>query len=83
MIVKYPAIYEIDEKNNDYFNVFFPDLIGCLTSGKGLLEARNNAKIALSLQITSENDYKNHLPSKIEDLKNSPYLQIEYVEVEI
>ncbi len=47
---KYPAVFK--ETSNNEYSVFFPDLSGCISSGKGFEEAITMAKKALSLHLS-------------------------------
>ncbi|MDR3330591.1 MAG: type II toxin-antitoxin system HicB family antitoxin [Mycoplasmataceae bacterium] len=60
----YPAII-YKEKNT--YNIYFPDLEDCLTFGKTIEDAYENAIDALSLYLDGLNNL--HSPSKINDIK--------------
>lgn len=67
----YPAVFKEDE---DGYYVSFPDLDGCLSSGKTILEAYENSKEALRVFLDTTNDlYHREInePSKIESLLSS------------
>ena len=49
-MVCYPAVIEYD-REDDAYNVRFPDVPGCLTFGNNIDDARENAKEALSAYL--------------------------------
>ena len=65
-MIFYPAKIKLIKKDKSYL-VEFPDLPGCLTEGKTLEEAKQNAKDALTGYLASifERNFKVPKPSKI------------------
>lgn len=61
-MIKYPAQI-IYDKEDECFNVSFPDLEGCLTYGETIEEAQANAKEALSGYLESLDMRKIEIPS--------------------
>ena len=51
-MICYPAVVEYD-REDDMYNVAFPDLPGCLTFGDTIDDAKANAKEALSAYLES------------------------------
>jgi antitoxin HicB len=68
-MIRYKA--KIEKDDNGYL-VSFPDLMGCLSSGSTLKEAKDNAIEALDLYLEEANDPKWPLP-KAENYKGPSY----------
>ncbi len=69
MFYVYPAVFE---KENEYYNVSFPDLPGCLTFGSGQKQSFLLAEDALAtwLGISCEDEEQNPpVPSDMTNLK--------------
>ncbi len=70
MFYVYPAIFE---KENEYYNVSFPDLPGCLTFGSGQKQAFILAEDALAtwigIECDDEEEQNPPVPSDITSLK--------------
>ena len=66
-MINYPALIDLDGDGISY-NVRFPDLEGCLTYGRGLDEAKVNAREALSVYLESLDSRSRDIPksSKLE-----------------
>jgi len=62
----YPAIFE---KEDDMYNVFFPDLEGCYTSGENLEDALANAEDALALMLFHYETKNKNVPKPSEITK--------------
>ena len=64
-MISYPAIFEYD-KEDDVYNVRFPDFPGCYTYGDTVDEAKENAQEALSgfLESIDSRSLKVPKPSK-------------------
>lgn len=66
----YPAVFE---REDEFYNVSFPDIPGCFTCGHGLLEAYEMAKDAMELMIcdyfSPESSHEAPLPSFPESIK--------------
>ncbi len=55
----YPAIFK---QEGEYFNVSFPDLPGCNTFGKGLMESYDMAEDALALYLYTLEERNEEIP---------------------
>ena len=64
-MICYPAVIEYD-RADDAYNVSFPDLPGCLTFGRTLDEAKENAREALSAYLESIDSRKLKVPASSE-----------------
>ncbi len=82
MKYSFPAVFEKDKQDPKLINVTFPDLMGVVTFGEGMKEARFMAKDVLISML--EFDYvKNTKPTSLEKTKlNFPNKFVELVEVE-
>ncbi len=60
-MINYPALIDLDGDGISY-NVRFPDLEGCLTYGRGLDEAKVNAREALSVYLESLDSRSRDIP---------------------
>ncbi len=60
--IVYLAVLEPNEKDGGY-SVYFPDLPGCISYGKDILEAQKMAKEALELHIYGMKEDKEELPT--------------------
>ena len=81
MKYSFPAVFKVDEEDNNYINVYFPDIAGAVTFGEGMQDARRMAKdcllaIAEYLQITPASTLE-------ETQKNFPDDVVELVEVDL
>ena len=64
-MICYPAVIEYD-REDDTYNVGFPDLPGCLTFGDTIDDAKENAKEALSAYLESIDSRKLKVPASSE-----------------
>ncbi len=82
MKYSFPAVFEKDKENPKFINVTFPDLMGVVTFGEGMDDARFMAKDVLTSML--EFDYvKNTKPTSLEQTKlNFEGKIVELVEVE-
>ena len=64
-MICYPAVIEYD-REDDAYNVSFPDLPGCLTFGNTIDAAKENAKEALSAYLESIDSRKLKVPAASE-----------------
>ena len=64
-MICYPAVIEYD-REDDAYNVRFPDLPGCLTFGNTIDDAKENAKEALSAYLESIDSRKLKVPAASE-----------------
>ena len=64
-MICYPAVIEYD-RADDAYNVSFPDLPGCLTFGRTIDEAKENAREALSAYLESIDSRKLKVPASSE-----------------
>ena len=64
-MIFYPAVIEY-EREDDAYNVSFPDLPGCLTFGNTIDDAKENAKEALSAYLESIDSRKLKVPAASE-----------------
>ena len=64
-MICYPAVIEYD-REDDTYNVGFPDLPGCLTFGDTIDDAKENAKEALSAYLESIDSRKLKVPAASE-----------------
>ena len=64
-MICYPAVIEYD-REDDAYNVSFPDLPGCLTFGNTIDDAKENAKEALSAYLESIDSRKLKVPAASE-----------------
>ena len=78
----FPAIFEKDKENPKLINVTFPDLMGVVTFGEGMDDARAMAKDVL-LSMLDFDYVKNTKPTSLEKTKeNFKDKKVELVEVE-
>lgn len=78
----FPAIFEKDKENPKLINVTFPDLMGVVTFGEGMDDARAMAKDVL-LSMLDFDYVKNTKPTSLEKTKeNFKDKTVELVEVE-
>ena len=78
----FPAIFEKDKENPKLINVTFPDLMGVVTFGEGMDDARAMAKDVL-LSMLDFDYVKNTKPTSLEKTKeNFKGKIVELVEVE-
>ena len=78
----FPAIFEKDKENPKLINVTFPDLMGVVTFGEGMDDARAMAKDVL-LSMLDFDYVKNTKPTSLEKTKeNFKEKIVELVEVE-
>ena len=82
MKYSFPAIFEKDKSDAKFINVTFPDLMGVVTFGEGMEDARKMAKDVLCSML--DFDYiKNTKPTSLEKTKqNFKGKIVELVEVE-
>ena len=64
-MICYPAVIEYD-RADDAYNVSFLDLPGCLTFGRTIDEAKENAREALSAYLESIDSRKLKVPASSE-----------------
>ena len=64
-MICYPAVIEYD-RADDAYNVSFPNLPGCLTFGRTLDAAQENAREALSAYLESIDSRKLKVPASSE-----------------
>ena len=74
-MICYPAVIEYD-REDDAYNVSFPDLPGCLTFGNTIDDAKENAKEALSAYLESIDRRKLKVPAAA-DLAGNDVFPIE------
>ena len=55
----YPAIFK---QEGEYFNISFPDLPGCNTFGKGLMDSYDMAEDALALYLYTLEERNEDIP---------------------
>ncbi len=79
----YPAIFE--QNNDDSYTITFPDLPGCITEGKSIINAAKMAKNALNQWIEYLLDEKKDIPysSNIQTIKLTENQFANYVCIEI
>ena len=65
----YLAVFEPDSENG--YNVFFPDLPGCISYGSNIDNAKKNATEALSLHIYGIQEDGEKLPEPQESIINT------------
>ena len=63
---KYIAI--ISKINNRQYDVFFPDFLGCITSGNSFEDAKNMAQEALQLHVDGMIEDGDILPFQLENM---------------
>ena len=71
------------EKDDDGYSVIFPDLLGCLSYGSTLKEAREHAIEALDLYLEEANDPKWPLPKSVNHRGKNYYWIIPSPEISI
>ena len=60
--MKGTTYYAVFEPTSTGFSVYFPDILGCVTTGKKLLDANANAKEALELHLWGMEKDKEPIP---------------------
>ena len=81
MKYSFPAIFRIDNEDDRYINVVFPDIYGAVTFGENMEDAMHMAK---DLLIAMEDELKVSTPTSLEETRNNfPEDIVEMVEVEI
>lgn len=81
MKYSFPAIFRVDNEDDRYINVVFPDIYGAVTFGENMEDAMRMAK---DLLISMEDELKISIPTSLEETRNNfPEDIVEMVEVEI
>ena len=81
MKYSFPAIFRVDNEDDRYINVIFPDIYGAVTFGENMEDAMRMAK---DLLISMEDELKVSIPTSLEETRNNfPEDIVEMVEVEI
>lgn len=81
MKYSFPAIFRVDNEDDRYINVVFPDIYGAVTFGENMEDAMRMAK---DLLISMEDELKVSIPTSLEETRNNfPEDIVEMVEVEI
>lgn len=79
----YPAIFHTNEDNT--YTILFPDLPGCISEGKSLVDAMKMAENALTQWIEYLNDAKEEIPTpsnlKSIELENNEFASLIHAEV--
>ena len=83
MKYSFPAVFEQDQTDKNFINVTFPDLMGVVTCGQGMEDARFMAKDVLKSMLAF--DYvKNTVATSLEKTaQNFKGKIVEMVEVEV
>jgi Uncharacterized conserved protein len=58
----YAAVFSLEPKTKETYNVWFPDISGCATFGNGLIEAVEMAKDALTGMLWSKEEDGEKIP---------------------
>ena len=58
----------ISKKNNRQYDVFFPDFLGCITSGNSFEDAKNMAQEALQLHVDGMVEDGDIIPFQLENM---------------
>ena len=78
-MICYPAVIEYD-REDDAYNVSFPDLPGCLTFGDTIVDAKENAKEALNAYLESIDSRELKVPAPSELAGSNVFLVESYTQ---